>query len=121
MTINVAPIKSSVKKAFDLVGENFTLRTTTAAGTFNPATGAFDSRTYTDRTMRGVDVGRESRWVSGTMVTDNQYAIYLYDDGGAAPSMANTVILDGEEVAIQDIQNYKLAGNKLAYRIALVK
>jgi hypothetical protein len=121
MSIAVAPIKAAVTSAFTAFAEPFILRNITSAGTFDDMTGTVTGRTYTDRTVQAIDSGRERKFVNGSMVVEDQYVIYVLDDGGSPPVMTDIVVMDGKEIAIQSVDEYQLVGTKLAYRVAIDK
>lgn len=117
MSFNASGVQDGVATAFDMLGEPFTLRTTIGQ-TFNPVTGAYTGGTNVDRVVSAINAGRERRWVNGTMVIDDQYVIYILDNG-TPPSVDEVVLMDGKEVSIQAIDEYQLVGTKLAYRVVL--
>lgn len=117
MSFDVAGIQAGVASAFALLGQPFTLRTTTGE-TFDPNTGAYTGATNVDRIVSGINSGRERRWVNGTLVVDDQYVIYILDDG-TAPSANEVVLMDGKKISIQSVDEYQVVGTKLAYRVVL--
>lgn len=121
MTITVAPIKTAVTSAFTAFAEPFTLRNVTNPGTFDDTTGTYTGRAFTDRTVSAINSGRERKFVNGAMVVEDQYVIYVLDDGTTPPAMTDLVLMDGKEVAIQGVDEYQIVGTKLAYRVAVDK
>lgn len=119
ITLPTAAIKSSVGDVIESFGQLFTVRTIVSKGTFNPSTGQYDNRIVSDRQMRGVDVGKEQRWMNGILVSSEGYIIYFFDDGlGEIPQSA-FVVMGSEEVGIQSVDEYKIAGERLATRVML--
>lgn len=120
--INVAPAVAAINTAFTLLGGAITIRRVTSAGTFDPLTGAYTGRTTADRTFQGVISGNEQRWVAGALVVDSEYVSYLKADPAVAkPTNGEFMLIDGEEVAIQRVDEYELSGTDLAYRVVLVR
>lgn len=118
--IPTAQIKSAIADVFSSLGEPFTVRTVTSQGSFNPVTGVFDGRVVADRVMTGIDVGHERKYVNGILIVEEGYVIYLFDDGLGVPSPESMIVLDGEETGIKTVEENKLKGTQLAYRVTLV-
>ena len=121
MTINVGPIKAAVDTAFAAFAEPMILRRVVSPGTFDGETGTYVGRVHADRIATAIDSGRERKFVNGSMVVEDEYVIYVLDDGSTPPSMGEMVMMDGNEVAIQSVDEYQLVGSKLAYRVAVDK
>lgn len=120
--INVAPAVNAIATAFSLVGQDITVRKMSGVLTFNPNTGAYTGQMPEDRVFTGVVAGRESRWIAGALVTDADFTVYLKADPTLAkPENGEFVMLDGAQVAIQRVDEYRLGDRDLAYRVALVK
>ena len=119
MTINVGPIKAAVETAFAAFALPMVIRRVVTPGTFDGETGTYVGRVHADRIATGIDSGRERKFVNGAMVVEDQYVIYVLDDGSTPPSMGEMVIMDDTEVAIQAVDEYQLVGAKLAYRVAV--
>lgn len=120
--INVAPAVSAINSAFTLLGAPMTVRKITSGGTFDPVTGAYTGRTTVDRTFQGVVSGNEQRWVAGALVVDNEYVAYLKAEASIEkPSNGEFLLIDGNEVAIQRVDEYAMSGTNLAYRVVLVR
>lgn len=119
ITLPTDAIKASVENVITSLGQIFTVRTIVSKGTFNPLTGQYDNRVVSDRQMRGVDVGKEQRWLNGILVASEGYVIYFFDDGlGEIPQSA-LVLMGSEEIGIQSVDEYKIAGERLATRVTL--
>lgn len=119
ISLPVSSIKSTIADVFNSLGQPFVVRTIVSKGTFNPSTGEYDNRVVSDRSMLGVDVGSEQRWMNGLLVSSEGYIVYLFDDGlGAIPQNA-LVVMGSEEVGIQSVDEHKVAGTRLAHRVTL--
>lgn len=117
MSIDISSVQTGIASAFTMLGESFTLRSTTGE-TFDPNTGTYINAVNVDRVVSGINSGRERHWINGTLVIDDQYVIYILDNG-TPPSVDEVVIMDGKEVAIQAVDEYQIIGTKLAYRVVL--
>ena len=111
-----------IDTAFGMLGMPMVIRTVTSPGTFDPETGAFGGRTVVDRTVSGIEAGRERKWVNGELVFADEYAIYIRATTGVTPPTGGEfLVLGGEEVAIQKVDPYTILGTYLAYRVVIVK
>ena len=98
------------------------VRTVTNPGTFDPETGVFGGRVVVDRTVSGIEAGRERKWVNGELVFADEYAIYIRAAAGQpSPTGGEFMVMGGEEVAIQRVDPYVILGTDLAYRVVIVK
>lgn len=119
ISVPTLSIKASVGDVITSLGQVFTVRTIVSKGTFNPSTGQYDNRVVADRQMRGVDVGKEQRWINGILVASEGYVIYFFDDGLGEILQSSLVVIGSEEVGIQSVDEYKVAGERLATRVTL--
>jgi hypothetical protein len=57
--------------------------------------------------------------MNGILVASEGYVVYLFDDGlGTIPNNA-LIVLGEEETGIQNVEEYKIIGDRLAYRVTL--
>lgn len=120
--INVAPAVSAIATAFSMLGKDITVRKMIGTPSFDPVTGVYTGQTAQDRVFTGVVAGRESRWIAGALVTDADFTVYLKADPALAkPENGEFLMLDGDAVSIQNVDEYRLGDTDLAYRVALVK
>lgn len=119
INLPVDSIKATIGDVFASLGQNIVVRTVISEGTFDPITGGYSNRIVRDRIMRGVDVGNEQRWLNGLLVASEGYVIYLFDDSLGPVSQNAVVVMGDEEIGIQNVEEYKIIGTRLAYRLTL--
>jgi hypothetical protein len=104
-------------------GEDVTLRTYTT-GTYDPATGTTPNTTAdTTRKAATFDYPRlnQGQVLAGQTLIQQGDRQCLMDANGAAPTMADHVIVDSIEYVIKDIKTLSPAGTPVLYELQLRK